>query len=129
MVVEDEWVVADQLCRNLQDVGYSVYSVISTGEEAIRKAEADSPDLILMDIVLKGKMDGIEAAKRINSQSNIPILYLTAYADQEYIERAKQTKPFCYLVKPYNQKGLYANIEMALHKHRVDKEIKTTWTV
>ena len=124
MVVEDEWVVADQLCRNLQDLGYNVCSPISTGEEAIRKAGADSPDLILMDIVLKGKMDGIEAADQINSQFNIPMLYLTSYTDQDYIERAKQTRPFGYLLKPYNQKGLYANIEMALHKHRVDKEIK-----
>ncbi len=124
LVVEDEWVVADQLCRNLKELGYTVCSTASTGEEAIRKVEADSPDLILMDIVLKGKMNGIEAADRINSKFNIPILYLTAYTNQEYIERAKQTNPFGYLVKPYNEKELYANIEMALHKHRVDKEIK-----
>jgi response regulator RpfG family c-di-GMP phosphodiesterase len=124
MVVEDEWVVADQLCRNLEDLGYTVCSTASTGDEAIRKVEADSPNLILMDIVLKGKMDGIEAADRINSQFNIPMLYLTAYTNQEYIERAKQTKPFGYLVKPFNQKELYANIEMALHRHWVDKEIK-----
>jgi response regulator RpfG family c-di-GMP phosphodiesterase len=124
MVVEDEWVVADQLCRDLKDLGYTVCSTASTGDEAIRKVEADSPDLILVDIVLKGKMDGIEAAGRITSKFNIPVLYLTAYTNQEYIERAKQTNPFGYLVKPYNQKELYATIEMALHKHRVDQEIK-----
>jgi response regulator RpfG family c-di-GMP phosphodiesterase len=124
MVVEDEWVVADQLCRDLKDLGYTVCSTASTGDEAIRKVKADSPDLILMDIVLKGKMNGIEAAERINSQFKIPVIYLTAYTNQEYIERAKQTNPFGYLVKPYNQKELYATIEMALHKHRVDKEIK-----
>jgi response regulator RpfG family c-di-GMP phosphodiesterase len=124
MVVEDEWVVADQLCSYLKDLGYTVFSTASTGDEAIRKVEADRPDLILMDIVLKGKMDGIQAADRINSQFNIPVLYLTAYTNQEYIERAKQTNPFGYLVKPYNQKELYANIEMTLHKHRVDKEVK-----
>ena len=124
MVVEDEWVVADQLCRDLKDLGYTVCSTASTGDEAIRKAEADRPDLILMDIVLKGKMNGIEAADRIASQFNIPVLYLTAYTNSEYIERAKQTNPFGYLVKPYNQKELYATIEMALHKHRVDQEIK-----
>jgi len=124
MVVEDEWVVADQLCRNLKDLGYTVSSTASTGDEAIRKAEADRPDLILMDIVLKGKMDGIETAVRIASQFDIPVLYLTAYTNQEYIERAKQTNPFGYPVKPYNQKELYATIEMALHKHRVDQEIK-----
>ncbi|MCG6536732.1 MAG: response regulator, partial [Syntrophales bacterium LBB04] len=124
MVVEDEWVVADQLCRHLQDLGYTISSTASTGDEAIRKAEADSPDLILMDIVLKGKMDGIEAADRINSQFNIPMIYLTAYTNPEYIERAKQTKPFSYLVKPFNQKELHANIEMSLHRHLADKEIK-----
>jgi putative two-component system response regulator len=124
MVVEDEWVVADQLCRTLEDLGYRICSTASAGEEAVRKVEADSPDLILMDIVLKGKMDGIEAAERINSQFNIPMIYMTAYTNQEYIERAKQTKPFIYLVKPFNQKELQANIEMALHRHLADKEIK-----
>ena len=124
MVVEDEWVVADQLCRNLEDLGYKVCSTASAGDEAISKVEADSPDLILMDIVLKGEMDGIEAANRINSQFNIPMIYMTAYTNQEYIERAKQTKPFSYLVKPFNQKELQANIEMALHRHLADKEIK-----
>jgi putative two-component system response regulator len=124
MVVEDEWVVADQLCRSLEDIGYKVCSTASTGDEAIRKAAEDRPDLVLMDIVLKGKMDGIETADRINSQFNIPMLYLTAHTNEEYIERAKQTNPFGYLVKPYNQKELQVNIEMALHKHRADKEIK-----
>ena len=124
MVVEDEWVVADQLCRSLKDLGYTVCSTASTGDEAIRKAEADRPDLILMDIVLKGKMDGIEAAARINLKFNIPVLYLTAYTNQEYIERAKQTNPFGYLVKPFNEKELYATIEMALQKQRVDQKIK-----
>jgi response regulator RpfG family c-di-GMP phosphodiesterase len=124
MVVEDEWVVADQLCRSLKDLGYTISSTASAGDEAIRQVEADSPDLILMDIVLKGKMDGIEAAGRINSQFNIPVVYLTAYTNPEYIERAKQTKPFSYLVKPFNQKELHANIEMALNRQRVDKEIK-----
>jgi DNA-binding NarL/FixJ family response regulator len=86
--------------------------------------EEDRPDLILMDIVLTSKMDGIEAAERITSQFDIPVIYLTAHTNQEYIERAKQTKPFGYLVKPFKQKELYANIEMAIHKHRLDKEIK-----
>jgi response regulator RpfG family c-di-GMP phosphodiesterase len=124
LVVEDEWVVAEQLCRELKDPGYTVCSTASTGDEAIRMVEEHSPDLILMDIVLKGKMNGIEAADRITSQFNIPVIYLTAYTNQEYIERAKLTNPFGYLVKPYNQKELYATIEMVLHKHRVDKEIK-----
>ena len=124
MVVEDEWIVADQLCNNLKELGYMVCSTASTGDEAIRNVGEDRPDLILMDIVLKSKMDGIEAAERITSQFDIPVIYLTAYTNQEYIERAKQTKPFGFLVKPFKQNELYANIEMALHKHRLDKEIK-----
>jgi len=124
MVVEDEWVVADQLCKNLKDLGYTVCSTASTGDEALGKVEEHRPDLILMDIVLKGKMDGIETAGRITSQFDIPVIYLTAYANQEYIERAKQTNPFGYLVKPFKSNELHTNIEMALHKHRVDKEIK-----
>jgi len=124
LVVEDEWVVADQICSNLKDLGYTVCSTASTGDEALGRVEEHSPDLILMDIVLKGKMDGIEAADRITSQFNIPVIYLTAYTNQEYIERAKQTKPFGYLVKPFKSNELHTNIEMALHKHRVDKEIK-----
>jgi len=125
MVVEDEWVVSDQICRDLKDLGYTVCSTASTGDEAIRKAEAEKPDLILMDIVLKGKMDGIEAAERITSQFDIPVIYLTAYTNHEYIKRAKQTMPFGYLVKPFTKKELHTNIEMALHKHGVDKGIKS----
>jgi response regulator RpfG family c-di-GMP phosphodiesterase len=124
MVVEDEWIVADQICNNLKELGYRICSTAATGDEAIRNVGEDRPDLILMDIVLKSKMDGIEAAERIISEFDIPVIYLTAYTNQEYIERAKHTKPFGYLVKPFKQKELYANIEMALHKHRLDKEIK-----
>ncbi len=124
MVVEDEWIVADQICNNLKELGYRICSTAATGDEAIRNVGEEKPDLILMDIVLKSKMDGIETAERITSQFDIPVIYLTAYTNQEYIERAKQTKPFGYLVKPFKQNELYANIEMALHKHRLDKEIK-----
>jgi putative two-component system response regulator len=124
LVVEDEWVVADEICRNLKDFGYTVCSTASAGEDAIRKVETDRPNLILMDIVLKGKMDGIEAAEQICPQFDIPVIYLTSYTKPEYIERAKATKPFGYLVKPFKEQELYSNIEMALHKHRVDKEIK-----
>jgi len=124
LVVEDEWAVAQQICSDLKNFGYKVCTTASTGDEAIRKVETERPDLILMDIVLKGKMDGIEAAKQIALQSDIPIIYLTAYTEAEYIERAKQTKPFGYLLKPFKENELLTNIEMALYKHRVDKEIK-----
>jgi len=103
---------------------------------SIRETEASEekrkrPILILMDIVLNGKMDGIEdLPTRINpSQFDIPVIIWLFTQIRKYIERAKQTKPFGYLVKPYHLKELYANIEMALHKHRIDKEIKDYWTV
>jgi putative two-component system response regulator len=124
VVVEDEWVVSDQICRDLQDLGYTVCGTASTGDEAIRKAETKKPDLILMDIVLKGKMDGIEAAERITSQLDIPVIYLTSHTNDGFIERAKQTRPFGYLVKPFIKNELRTNIEMALHKHAADKSIK-----
>ncbi|MBU0543952.1 MAG: response regulator [Proteobacteria bacterium] len=124
MVVEDEWVVADQICSNLRAFGYTVSSTASTGEEAIRQVETDRPDLILMDIVLNGGIDGIDAVEQIALQFDIPVVYLTAYTKPEYIERAKHTKPFGYLVKPFKEHELYSNIEMAIYKHRVDKEIK-----
>lgn len=124
LVVEDEWVVSDQICRDLNDFGYTVCQTASMGDEAISKAEKKRPDLILMDIVLKGNMDGIEAAAHITSRFDIPVIYLTSYTNHEYIERAKQTKPFGYLVKPFMRKELFTNIEMALHKHRADKHIK-----
>ncbi|MDD3847440.1 MAG: response regulator [Syntrophorhabdaceae bacterium] len=124
MVVEDEWVVADQICRDLEDFGYTVWKVASTGAEAISKVKAEKPDLILMDIVLEGKMDGIDAAERIISQFDVPVIYLTAYTNEVYIERARQTRPFGYLLKPFEKNELYTNIEMALHKHGADKEVK-----
>lgn len=124
LLVEDEWVVAEQISSNLKQFGYDVCSTVSTGDDAIRMVETERPNLILMDIVLKGKIDGIEAAEQIALQSDIPVIYLTSYTKPEYIERAKQTKPFGYLVKPFKEQDLYSNIEMALHKHRMDKAIK-----
>ncbi len=124
MVVEDEWVTADDLRMSLQSLGYTVTSTVSSGEEAIQNAEKDRPDLVLMDIVLKGKMDGIEAASQIRSCYNIPIIYLTAFADEKILERARITEPFGYIVKPFVNEDLKIAIEIALYKHRVEKERK-----
>ena len=125
MVVEDEWIVSDQICRYLKDFGYTVCGTASTGEEAIEKVKMKRPDLVLMDIVLKGKIDGIEAAQQITSQFDIPVIYLTAHTDHGYIERAKQTRPFGYLLKPFVKNELHTNIEMALHKHTIDENVKS----
>ncbi len=122
MVVEDEWVIADDIRKSLKDLGYTVSSEVATGEDAIQKAEEDKPDLILMDIELKGKMDGIEAAGRIQSRFNIPVIYLTAYDNKAALERAKITGPFGYMIKPFQERELHTTIEMAIYKHKADKE-------
>ena len=127
MIVEDEMIVAGDIKKTLQDKEYVVSTVVSSGEEAIKKAEADNPDLVLMDIVLKGEMDGIETAKQIRSRFNIPVLYLTAYADKKMLERAKITEPFGYIIKPFHEKELHSNIEMALYKHKVERKLKESY--
>ena len=124
MIVEDEWTVAEDIKISLQNLGYAIYSVMSSGKEAIQKAEEDRPDLVLMDIVLQGEMDGIEAANQIRSRFNIPIVYLTAYADDKVVERAKITEPSGYIVKPFINEDLKIAIEIALYKHKAKKERK-----
>lgn len=124
LVVEDESIVAEHIRRCLNNLGYSVSSVVNTGEKAIKEVEKNPPDLVLMDIVLKSEMDGIEAAKQIRSRFNIPVVYLTAYSDEEILERAKITEPFGYVIKPFNERDLRINIEIALYKHKVERELK-----
>ena len=124
MIVEDEWTVAEDIKISLQNLGYAISSVTSSGKEAIQKAEEDRPDLVLMDIVLQGEMDGIEAANQIRSRFNIPIIYLTAYADEKVLERAKITEPSGYIVKPFINEDLKIAIEIALYKHKAKKERK-----
>lgn len=118
MIVEDIRLIAEDIKVSLTNLGYAVTAVVPSGEEAVQKAEQDRPDLILMDIVLSGKMDGIETAQQILSRYNIPVIFLTAYSDEKKLERAKAAEPFGYIVKPYNDRELHASIEMALHKHR-----------
>jgi CheY-like chemotaxis protein len=122
MIVEDQWVTADDLKRTLERLGYTISSVVGYGENAVEKAESDMPDLILMDIVLKGEMDGIEAANQIHSRLNIPVIYLTAFDSRSALERAKITEPFGYMIKPFQERELHSTIEMALYKHRVEDE-------
>ncbi len=122
MIVEDEWTVAEEIKMALQSFEYTVTSMPSSGEVAIQNAEKDKPDLVLMDIVLEGEMDGIEAADEIRSRFNIPIIYLTAYADEKILERAKITKPSGYIVKPFINEDLKIAIEIALYRHKDEKE-------
>src|SRR5512139_2167279 len=106
LVVEDERIVAKDISRRLEKLGYTVVATASSGAEAIRKAREIHPDLILMDVQLKGDMDGIDAAQQIRADADIPVIYLTAYADQNTLQRAKITEPFGYIVKPFDERDL-----------------------
>jgi len=124
LVVEDEGLVAADIQSILEGLGYDVPFVASSGEEAVAKAKETCPELVLMDIVLKGDMDGVEAATQIRAHLDIPVVYLTAYADKETLARAKVTEPFGYVVKPFEERDLHSVIEMALYKHRTEKELR-----
>ncbi len=124
LVVEDEWIVGDQICRNLRDFGYDACSLAGSAAEAIRMIEADKPDLVLMDIVLPGEQDGIDTATLIRERFDLPVIYLTAHTNGEYIRRAKLTEPFGYLIKPFNKMELFTNIEMAMQRHQLEKRLK-----
>lgn len=124
LVVEDEGIVAESIKFILSEMGYRVSAVVSTGEEAVQKAEQEKPNLVLMDIFLTGKMDGIEAAKQIYSQLDIPVIYLTAHTNDEILNRAKIAEPFGYIVKPFRDKELHSVIEMALYKHDMDRKLR-----
>lgn len=126
LIVEDERIVAEDIKMSLQRPEYAVSGTATSGEEAIKKAEKMHPDLVLMDIVLEGKMDGIEAAATIRSRFDIPVVYLTAYADHKTLERAKITEPFGYIIKPFEDRELHSIIEIALYKHRMERKLKKT---
>jgi PAS domain S-box-containing protein len=123
MIVEDEIIVAEDIQRSLKNLGYRISSIVSSGNKAIEDAEKYHPDIVLMDIVLKGDMDGIEAAEQIHFRFNIPVIYLTAYSDEEMLERAKITEPFGYIIKPFNERELHTNIEVALYKYKMEKKL------
>lgn len=120
LIVEDETIVAHDIKESLKNLDYEVTSLVSSGEEAIAQAKKDRPDLVLMDIVLQGKIDGIEAAKKINSQLNIPIIFLTAYSDEKTQIRARNSAPFGYVLKPFTSKDLEVSIDIALYRHSVE---------
>ncbi|KGK98364.1 chemotaxis protein CheY [Methanococcoides methylutens] len=122
LVVEDENIVALSIKNKLEMMGYSVVGTAPSGEDAIIKADLFYPDLVLMDVMLRGEMDGIEAAEKIREKFDIPVIFLTAYTDDKTLERAKLAEPYGYISKPFKEQDLKSNIEMALHKH--EKEIR-----
>ncbi len=123
-VVEDEGIIASSISDSLRKAGYEVAGIARSGEETLLKLSGITPQLILMDIHLSGRMDGIELAGKIRETFDIPIVYLTAHSDRETLNRAKITEPFGYLPKPVQQSNLYTAIEIALYKHRVDYELR-----
>ncbi len=124
LIVDDERIVAEDIKISLQRLGYSVPGTAISGEEAVKKAEDMQPDLVLMDIVLAGEMDGIEASALIRSRLEIPVVYLTACSDQKTLKKAKITDPFEYIIKPYEDKYLQVTIEMALYKQKMENTLK-----
>lgn len=124
LVVEDESIVAKDIKLNLEKLGYKVVGTVATGEKAIEQAIELKPNIILMDIMLKGKMNGIEATGFIKENLNIPVIYLTANADDNTVDKAKYTEPHGYIIKPFTQTDLHTAIEMALHKFEKETDLK-----
>lgn len=122
LIVEDEGLIAADIEDRLTRLGYQVDGWASTGEEAIKNIDACLPDLILMDIMLRGNLDGIAVAEHVHHHYQIPVIFLTAYSDETMIERAKRAEPFAFLLKPFNERELRSNIEMTLYKHRMEQE-------
>jgi PAS domain S-box-containing protein len=123
-IVEDESIVANDIQDALQHLGYEVTGMARSGETALEKIGEAKPDIILMDIRLAGKMDGIETAAKIRTTRAVPVVYLTANSDTPVLERAKATEPYGYILKPFDERDLKSTIEIALHKFRVDEQVR-----
>lgn len=129
LIVEDEAVTAMALEESLRRMGYDVVATLATGEQAVETARASHLDVVLMDIHLRGKMDGVAAAEAIRSDTQVPCVYLTAYSDDQTLKRAKLSEPYGYLVKPYNERELRAAIEIALYHSAVERDRRAAMEV
>jgi signal transduction histidine kinase len=124
LIVEDEIIIAEDIAAYLEKVGYRIVNIVASGREAIAAAHTQRPDLVLMDIMLRGKMDGVEAAQKIHQELKVPVVYLTANADETTLERAKATNPFGYVLKPFQEKELRVAIEIALSRHQAEVAVQ-----
>lgn len=124
LIVEDEGIVALNIQRRLEGLGYNIVAKVASGEEAIIAAEETSPNLVLMDIKLEGNIDGIEAAAQIRERFQIPVVYLTAYTNEETLNRAKLTEPYGYILKPFEARDLATTIEVALYKYQMEQQLR-----
>lgn len=123
LVVEDERLIAEDIKRTLIKLGYDVTDTVASGKNALLSIERERPDLVLMDIVLSGEMNGITVAEKIRNNYRIPVVYLTAYADQTTLERAKQTEPYGYIIKPFSNREILTIIEIAIYKHTLEMKL------
>jgi two-component system, cell cycle sensor histidine kinase and response regulator CckA len=119
LVVEDERIIARELKDRLIHMGHTVVDSVASGEAAVEKVRTLGADLVLMDIKLQGEMDGIEAAEIIRLETGLPVVYLTAFADESTLQRAKLTEPYGYILKPFQERELHVSIEMSIYRHRV----------
>ena len=124
MVVEDERVIASDIKKTLEKEGYSVPATVSTGDKVVETVSKVRPDMLLMDIMINGSIDGVEAARQVQERFDIPVVYLTAYGDDKTLERAKITEPYGYILKPFESRELHVAIEIALYKHEMDRKLK-----
>jgi PAS domain S-box-containing protein len=127
LVVEDENIIAMDLKSRLTRLGYVVPALVSSGEEAIQTVEQIRPDLVLMDIVLKGAMDGVQTAEYIRARFDVPVIYLTADLDEEVMQRITLSEPYGYILKPFEDRELQMAIQIAIYKHRVERKLKETF--
>ena len=127
LVVEDEGVVALDIQRRLQSLDYEVTGMVASGEEALEKVTEEPPDLVLMDIMLEGGMDGVEVADMICQRFHIPVVFLTAHSDESSLQRAKMVGPFGYLIKPFKTEELHSTIEIVLYKHQLEEKLIHEW--
>lgn len=124
LIVEDESIVAFNIQNRLEGLGYTVLAISPSGEGALQIVAQNSPDLVLMDIKLKGSIDGIETAAQIRNRFHIPVVYLTAYTDEETLNRAKLTQPYGYILKPFEARDLCTTIEVALYNYQIEQQRK-----
>ena len=126
LIVEDEAIIASVIAGALRKFEYDVIGILDNGKTAVNVTLKKKPDLLLMDIRLRGEMDGITAVELIQERLDIPVIYLTAYADEPTLERAKKTKPYGYIPKPFQEIELKTTIEMALYKHEFEARLKAS---
>jgi PAS domain S-box-containing protein/putative nucleotidyltransferase with HDIG domain len=124
LVVEDESIVARDIRNMLVGLGYDVTGVVAGAKAAVQKAQETVPDIVLMDVMLQGEITGVEAAEQIYTKFNIPVVYLTAYADSTTVQKAKKTEPFGYIIKPFEERELQTTIEIALYKYKMQMDLK-----